>query len=94
MSHPLRDNLRLIDRMLLAGPLIYIAVLAALVIAWQRMWVSVLAAFVTLGQQQPLWGHCVVCLCRVAGFHGARQATHRIGSKDGWGNNYDRARSA
>ena len=37
MSHPLRDNLRLIDGMLLAGPSIYIAVLAVLVIAWQRM---------------------------------------------------------
>ena len=69
------------------------AVLAVLVIAWRRMWVSVplifwaLAAFVTLAQQQPLWEEHVVllssgarvdkwmwCLCRVAGFLGARQA--------------------
>ena len=68
MSHPLRENLRLIDVMLLAAPPIYIAVLAVLVIAWRRMWVSVplifwaLAAFVTLGQLQPLWGHHVVLL--------------------------------
>ena len=98
MSHPLRDFFRLIDVMLLAAPPIYIAVLAVLVIAWRRMWVSVplifwaLAAFVTLGQLQPLWGHHVVLLsrgagvskwmwglCRVAGFHGARQAAHRTG---------------
>jgi hypothetical protein len=68
MSRPLRDNLRLIDLMLLAGPLIYIAGLAVLVIAWRRIWVSVplifwaVAAFVTLAQQQPLWGHHIELL--------------------------------
>ena len=68
ISHPLRENLRLISVMLLAAPLIYIAMLAVLVIAWRRMWVSVpltfwaLAAFVTLAQQQPLWEEHVVLL--------------------------------
>jgi hypothetical protein len=71
MSHPLRENLRLIDVMLFSAPLIYIAVLAVLVIALRRMWVSVplifwaLAASVTLAQQQPLWGHHVVLLSPV-----------------------------
>ena len=67
-SHPLRENLQLIRLVLLAAPLIYIAVLALLVIVWQRMWVSVplicwaLTAFTTLALQQPLWDHHIVLL--------------------------------
>ena len=91
MSHPLRDNLRLIDVMLLTGPPIYIAVLAVLVIAWRRMWVSVplifwaVAAFVTLAQQQPLWGHHIVLLSSAlalisgCGAFAARQAFTALG---------------
>jgi len=68
ISHPLPENLRLISVMLLAAPLIYIAMLAVLVITWRRMWVSVplifwaLAAFVTVAQQQPLWDEHIVLL--------------------------------
>ena len=68
ISHPLHENLRLIDATLLAAPLIYTAMLAVLVIAWRHMWVSVplifwaLAAFVMLAQQQPLWEQHVVLL--------------------------------
>ncbi len=68
MSHPLRENFQLIGVMLLAAPLIYLAMLAVLVIAWRRMWVSVplilwaIAAFVTLAQQQPMWEQHIVLL--------------------------------
>jgi 4-amino-4-deoxy-L-arabinose transferase-like glycosyltransferase len=68
ISEPLRENLRHIGVQLLAAPQIYIAVLALLVITWQRMWVSVplicwaLTAFITLALQRPLFDHHVALL--------------------------------
>lgn len=64
----LGENLWIIGHTLLAAPLVYIAVLAGILVVWQRMWVSVplilwaLAAFVALALQQPLWEKHVVLL--------------------------------
>ena len=66
--HPMHAELWQIAEQLGSAPLVYVAALAVLVIAWRPMWVSVplilwaLAAFVVLLHVQPLWNHHIVLL--------------------------------
>jgi len=65
---PMHLQLSRIAEQLGSGPLVYVAALAVLVIAWRRMWVGIplilwaLAAFVVLLHVQPLWNHHIVLL--------------------------------
>lgn len=67
-DHSLLGNLRIIVGALRGAPLVYIALLAAIVIAWQRVWagvpllVWVLSAFGLLALLHPLWQQHVVLL--------------------------------
>lgn len=67
-SLSLGRNLRLIAKTLFNAPVIYTALLSAVVIVWRRMWVAAplivwtLADVVTLVRQQPLLQHHVVLL--------------------------------
>jgi len=67
-SRPLLADLRRIVNQLSSSPLVYVAALSVLVIAWRPTWVRLtlilwaLTAFVVLLRVQPLWDHHIVLL--------------------------------
>lgn len=66
--HSLVENLRIVADALAGAPLVYVGLLSAIVIAWQRVWIGVplllwaSAAFGVLALLHPLWEQHVVLL--------------------------------